>query len=454
MLETREDAAEDNAGRGSGGQPSEVPFISLHEVTIPRDRDRTIPVADSRGRGERVGFVNDDGADGPRVMKRIRALLATNPLVVDTGIALVLAVLSVLAYASGSFPIGQPAPIAVTLLLLETLPLALRRRFPLVVFLIVVGATAVHIALVPAGEELPGGLPVLVALYTVGESLNRRTSLSLLMLTGLTVAGLMLAKGPMPDVIQPLIQSLLVIGVAWLLGDAAGIRGLYTAAVEERASMLERERTERARMAVLEERERIARELHDAVAHHVSVVVIQAGAGLRALDSRPEDARAALDAIDASGRQALTDMRRMLAMLAETTDEPLPGLDRLGDLLEQVRAAGLSVELSIHGRRPALLPELEASAYRIIQESLTNSLKHAGGGGRAHVTIRYEPTAVSVSVDDQRGAGVAAPVEPAHPGRGLTGMRERVALFRGTFAAEPTATGFRVSAEHPLGDAK
>jgi signal transduction histidine kinase len=322
------------------------------------------------------------------------------------------------------------------------------------VFLVIFGASAVHIALVPAGEDLPGGLPILVALYTVGERLERRTSLVLLGLTCAGVALLMIARAPMPAGLQALIQTVVVCGVAWLVGDAARIRRLYTAAVEERAGLLERERSERARMAVLEERERIARELHDAVAHHVSVVVIQAGAGLRALDTRPENTRTALEAVDASGRQALTDMRRMITMLGDQADGPMPGLDRLGHLLEQVRAAGLAVELSVDGKRPpALQPELEASAYRIIQESLTNSLKHAGGGGRARVTVRYEPTAVSISIDDERGADVAPPVEPPHDGRGLVGMRERVALFRGTFSAGPTATGFHVSAELPLGDA-
>ncbi len=167
---------------------------------------------------------------------------------------------------------------------------------------------------------------------------------------------------------------------------------------------------------------------------------------------RTEDARAAFEAVDASGCRALADMRRMLEMLGEETDEPTPGLDRLGDLLEEVRSAGLAVELSIQGERPVLEPELETSAYRIIQESLTNSLKHAGGSGRAHVTVRYEPAAVSVSIDDERGADVAPPVEPAHDGRGLVGMRERVALFRGTFSAGPTPTGFRVRAELPIGD--
>ena len=183
------------------------------------------------------------------------------------------------------------------------------------------------------------------------------------------------------------------------------------------------------------------------------MLVILAGGGLRALEGRPADARKALESINESGREALTDMRRMLAMLGDQTDEPMPGLDRLGDLLEQVRAAGLAVELSITGARPKLDVGLEASAYRIIQESLTNSLKHAGGGGRAHVTIRYEPTALHLSIDDERGPEARPSVEPAHDGRGLVGMRERVALFRGTFTAEPTPRGFRVSALLPIAEA-
>lgn len=385
-------------------------------------------------------------------MNRIRALLSSNPMVVDGAIAAGLAALSMLAFVGGSDDVGGSGAVTAALLLLESLPLAWRRRFPVAVLLIVVGATIVHLVIVPEGESLRGGLGVLVALYTIGERLQRRTSVALAVLTGTIVAIIFVAKEPIPPALQALIQTEVVFGVAWLVGDGARIRRLYTRAVEERASLLERERTERARTAVLEERERIARELHDAVAHHVSVIVIQAGGGLRALEKRPEDARTALEAVDASGRQALTDMRRMLAMLGDGGDEPLPGLDRLGDLLEQVRAAGLAVELSIEGERRKLDAGLEASAYRIIQEGLTNSLKHAGGGGRAHVNIRYEPAALHLSIDDERGPEAAPNVEPAHEGRGLAGMRERVALFRGSFAAEPTSEGFRVSALLPIGE--
>jgi signal transduction histidine kinase len=180
------------------------------------------------------------------------------------------------------------------------------------------------------------------------------------------------------------------------------------------------------------------------------VIVIQAGGALRALDQRPAEARTALEAIDQTGRLALTDMRRMLGILGEgETQEPMPGLDRLGDLLEQVRSAGLSVELSILGDRRPLDPGLELSAYRIIQEGLTNSLKHAGGG-RARVAVVYRSGALEISIDDEGGPERTEPIEPAHDGRGLVGMRERVAMFRGTFAAEATATGFRILARLPV----
>jgi signal transduction histidine kinase len=308
---------------------------------------------------------------------------------------------------------------------------------------VVVGATVVHILLIPSGAELRAGLGVLVALYTVGERVQRRVGMAITLLTGAVIAVLLIGRTPLAQVLQSLIQTELIFGVAWLLGDATRIRRLYTRS-------LERDREEQARRAVVEERGRIARELHDAVAHHVSVVVIQAGAAQRALDGRTDDARTALTAIGTSGRQALTDMRRMLDLLGEReADAPMPGLDRLGDLLEQVRAAGLAVELSVHGERRPLDPGLELSAYRIIQEALTNSLKHAGGG-RARVTVRYAPTELEITVDDERGAEATTPVEPEHDGRGLLGMRERVALFRGRFAAEPTATGFSVSARLPL----
>jgi signal transduction histidine kinase len=369
---------------------------------------------------------------------------------VDVAVALGLAGLSFLPYVSGAANLGTTGPITVALLLLQSLPLIVRRRAPLAVLLIVVSATVVQIALLPAGQELLAGLGLLVAVYTVGERLDRSTSLGLTALTGAMVGALLIGRGGLPDVLQSLIQTELVLVVAWLVGDAARIRRLYTENLVEHARLVESEREERTRRAVLEERERIARELHDVVAHHVSVIVIQAGGGLSALERRPEEARSALESIASTGRQALTEMRRMLGVLGEGEPAgPMPGLDLLDELIGQVRAAGLAVDLSVEGERRRLDPGLELSAYRIIQEALTNSLKHAGGG-RARVTVTYEPGALVISVDDERGPGPAPALEAVHAGRGLVGMRERAAMLRGSLDAEPTPAGFRVVARLPI----
>lgn len=383
----------------------------------------------------------------------IRGALA-NPYLVDGAIALGLTVLSFVAYVGGAPDIGPPGPLTAALLLLQSLPLVYRRRFPLPVILIILGATAVHIAIVAEGAELRAGLGVLVALYTAGERLERRLSIAILVAMMAIVAVQLLAREGVPTILQGLIQTELVFGVAWLLGIASRMRGVYTRTLEEQTRLLAREREERAFRAVLEERERIARELHDAVTHHVSVIVIQAGGALRALERRPHEARAALEAIDATSRQALMDMRRMLGILGDhdaRAQEPMPGLDRLGDLIEQVGSAGLAVELSVQGQPRPLDPGLELSAYRIIQEGLTNSMKHAGGG-RARVVVRYGTDALELTIDDERGSVGGDPVEQAHTGRGLLGMRERVAMFRGTLEAGPTAAGFRVTAHLPLGE--
>ena len=247
-----------------------------------------------------------------------------------------------------------------------------------------------------------------------------------------------------------LIQTELILLVAWLLGDATRIRRLYAGTLEERAQRLERERDEQAERAVRDERERIARELHDVVTHHVSVIVIQAGGALRVIDKRPDEARTALEAIATTGRLALTDMRRMLGILGEQeASDPTPGLDRLDELLDQLRSAGLDVELVVEGDQRPLDPGLAVSAYRIIQEALTNSLKHAGGG-HARVVVRYAVDALEITIADERGPGTPTTVEPPHEGRGLIGMRERATMLRGTLVAHPTATGFLVTAHLPI----
>jgi signal transduction histidine kinase len=209
----------------------------------------------------------------------------------------------------------------------------------------------------------------------------------------------------------------------------------------------EQERVERERSAVAAERTRIARELHDIVTHNVSVMVVQAAAGNDVFATRPERAREALQAVEETGRRALGELRRLLDVEAGDGALPQPGLARVGDLVQQVRRTGLPVELVVEGTARELPEGVDLSAYRIVQEALTNTLRHAYAS-RATVRIRHVPGTVEIEVDDD---GVGAPAT-ATGGRGLVGMRERVALFGGELTAGGRPEGgFRVHARVPVG---
>jgi signal transduction histidine kinase len=209
---------------------------------------------------------------------------------------------------------------------------------------------------------------------------------------------------------------------------------------DRRLQLAQRERDVAAREAVVEERARIARELHDAIAHNVSMMVVQAGAERRVLEPSNDATRDVLETIEKIGRGALTEMRRMVGMLRSDAPGPLapqPGLDDLTTLVGQVREAGLPVELRVEGERRALPVGIELSAYRIVQEALTNALKHAGGA-HAIVNVRYGADSLELEIVDD-GPGVSAPVSGG--GHGLVGMRERVALYGGRLDAGRSATG-------------
>jgi signal transduction histidine kinase len=227
--------------------------------------------------------------------------------------------------------------------------------------------------------------------------------------------------------------------VRWVLGDR-----------DRRLLLAERERDLAAREAVVEERARIARELHDAIAHNVSMMVVQAGAERRVLDEHRGSTHETLQTIEHIGRSALTEMRRLVGMLRSDSDNPLapqPGLDDLPLLVGQVRDAGLPVELTVEGDARQLPVGLELSAYRIVQEALTNALKHAGNA-HAAVHVRYGPDSLELEIIDD-GPGTTAPV--ASGGHGLVGMRERVALYGGEFAVgRRPAGGFAVRVLLPV----
>jgi signal transduction histidine kinase len=240
-------------------------------------------------------------------------------------------------------------------------------------------------------------------------------------------------------------------GGAWGLGRALRSRVLHAAQLEDRTVELEQEREENARAAVAEERARIARELHDVVAHSVSLMLVQTGVARRRIrHDRPEESEL-LHEVEEIGRGALAEMRRLLGILRASEDElslaPQPGVARLPALVEQARAAGVSVELRVEGEELSLPPGLDLAAYRVVQEALTNVRKHAGAAA-AEVVLRYQPGALELEVtDDGRDAAAA----DDGSGHGLVGMRERVSLYGGTFhAGRQEEGGFRIHAVLPL----
>jgi signal transduction histidine kinase len=359
----------------------------------------------------------------------------------------------------------DPDILANALALAMTIPIAFRRRWPVPVLAITVLAT---ILATLTGPSSGVGLAVLIAMYSVAAHADRRQSLAALTLTMIAVAvvvTLVLASSDpgLPPAIYPigLVLVWIIVGAVWLLGDLVRSRGEAVEELRQRNAELEAEREENARLAVADERARIARELHDAVAHSLSVMVVQAGAARRALETAEpggevaaERARGALATIEATGRDTLGEMRRVVGALRPTGEEPYepqPSLDELDRLLTTVREAGLPVELVVEGEARAVPRSVDLSAYRVVQESLTNTLKHAHAAS-ARVRLQYGSDALDVEVtDDGRGAA-ARLLEAPHRGYGLAGMRERVAMVGGEIVAQPGPSGgFVVRARLPLG---
>jgi signal transduction histidine kinase len=244
--------------------------------------------------------------------------------------------------------------------------------------------------------------------------------------------------------------SFVLLGAAYLAGREIATRQKELNQQHERAGKLEREREESVKAAAEAERRHIARELHDVVAHSVSVMVVQAGAARKVLDDKPEAARESLLAVEASGHEAMAELRRLLGVLGMNGSEaplaPQPAIGSLDPLIARVREAGLPVALRVEGERSSIPPGVDVAAYRIVQEALTNALKYAGGAP-TEVVVRYLPDAVELEVLDE--GVVATPADGV--GRGLIGMRERVALFGGTIEAGKRAEGgYAVRARFPL----
>ncbi len=373
--------------------------------------------------------------------------------VVDGALGVALAVLALATYEQTGFATGDdPAELtllSVSLLLAMTLPLTFRRRNPGAVVLIVGGA-GVALPVLDLDSSLFAVFGILVAIHTMAAYGDRRDSLVTAAITALALA-IVTVTGDL-SLLETATQYL-VFGVVWISGETIRVRRAYAVEMEERARLAEADREARAHRAVAEERARIARELHDVVAHEVSVIVVQAGAARRVLADHPDQAEEALAAIETSGRDALTEMRRLLGVLRHDDDaamlRPQPGLGRLNALVDQMAEAGLPVAVEIDGEPRDLPAGIDLSAYRIVQEALTNSLKHAGPAAHARVRLGFGDDRLSIEVsDDGRGGAVRSLGNGS--GHGLLGMQERVALFGGDLAAGPRiGGGYRVAAVIP-----
>jgi signal transduction histidine kinase len=381
-----------------------------------------------------------------------RRLAAAGPWVFDGLLAVAAAGFGVAALAP-VLPLspGQPhAGAAYALLLAHSLPIALRRRFPVQVL-----GCGLATGLAFASLRLnlvPLGLGILIYVYSVAALRPRRVSLAGLAATEAMLVLVFLVRPRALGDRSTLLVDGVMVAAAWLLGDGTRRRQEAVATARERAAELERAREELARRAVVEERLRIARELHDVVAHSMSIIAVQSGVGAHVLDSQPEEARKALAAVEATSRQALAEMRRLLGVLRQEAEPsgslaPSPGLAEVDALAADVARAGARVEVRIEGTRPELPLGLDLSAYRIVQEALTNVVRHAGPA-TARVRIRYAPDIVDIEVvDDGRGTGTGRA-----DGHGIAGMRERAALYGGSLDVGPLpGGGFRVAARLPVG---
>jgi signal transduction histidine kinase len=369
-------------------------------------------------------------------------LRRVDPLIWDSLLAAAIAIGSVVGAVVGEHASGDPArgpvgPQAYLLLVGGSAVLAVRRRWPIAVLVAVSGAS-IALAFVNGAFDLV--FPVALATYTAAAHVDRERFVRLSLPISIvgTVAALVVAY-PGTNWVEVLISATFAAGLPMLFGRIGFNR--------RRRIDVDRERA--ARDAVVEERARIARELHDVVAHAMSVMVVQAGAARSVLDDDPAAARAAIGRIESTGRDGLTEMRRLIGILkadgADADRAPQPGLGQLESLLETVRGAGVPVEAVTEGEPRPIPTGLDLVAYRIVQEALTNVMKHAGRAS-ARVLLRWGDAALDVEVsDDGRGPFVAT-----DGGLGLLGMRERVALYGGTIRTGPRpGGGFTVHAHMP-----
>ncbi|QFZ75015.1 sensor histidine kinase [Streptomyces fagopyri] len=397
-------------------------------------------------------------------MQRLYDFLRRHPTWVDGFWAVVLLGISAvsLTNVNGAAHHHGSLATALPIALVLSVVVALRRRMP--EKMLVVAAAMGLAQLILDVEVVPADFAMLVIIYTVAAD-GARWASRFALIGGLCAATLSQIRWPQTDssslgnVLIAAFQTV-PFALAWVLGDSIRTRRAYLAQLEERAARLEKEREAQAKVAVAAERARIARELHDVVAHNVSVMVVQADGAAYVMDAAPEQARKALETISGTGRQALAEMRRLLGVLRTGEHQevgeyvPQPDVEQLDDLIEQCRTSGLPVDFKVEGTPRPLPSGVELTAYRIVQEALTNTRKHGGPNTGASVRLVYFDDGLGLLVEDD---GKGAPHELYEEGgadgqgHGLIGMRERVGMVGGTLDAGPRpGGGFRISALLPL----
>ncbi|MES4902666.1 MULTISPECIES: sensor histidine kinase [unclassified Streptomyces] len=400
-------------------------------------------------------------------MQRLYDFLRRHPTGVDSFWAVLLFGFSLLWIVKAHMH-EVPRAAAVPIVLALCAAVALRRRAPEKMLILVTACGVAQVAL--NVDQNPADFAMLVVVYTVAAE-GKRWASRFALVAALAAPIIATLRWPGPDhpgsaertwwgaAIATVFMTIPFV-LAWVLGDSIRTRRAYYAQLEERAARLEKEREAQAKVAVAAERARIARELHDVVAHNVSVMVVQADGAAYVMDAAPDQARQALETISGTGRQALAEMRRLLGVLrsgAPSDDSdyvPQPDVEQIDDLVEQVRGAGLPVDFKIVGSPRPLPSGVELTAYRIVQEALTNTRKHGGPDVGASVRLTYFDDGLGLLVeDDGRGARQEMYEDGGADGQGhgLIGMRERVGMVGGTLDAGPRpGGGFRISALLPL----
>jgi len=392
-------------------------------------------------------------------LQRARRHLKAHPLVLD--VALAAAVLACMLAASFVDPHGKhgggwtarnPGALSLVLMVLGAAAIVFRRRAPMKVLAFT--GTASVVESVTADPRAPVAMSAVIALYTVASTTDRPTTWRVGLLTMTVLTGSAMLAGPLPWYAQENLGIFAWTGMAATAGDAVRSRRAFVDAIRERAERAERTREEEARRRVAEERLRIARDLHDVVAHHIALVNVQAGVAAHVMDKRPDQAKEALAHVREASRSALNELRATVGLLRQSGDpeaptEPAPGLHRLAELVGTFHNAGLQVEVARADQGTTLPAAIDLAAYRVIQEALTNVQKHAGTEAKAEVSVVRVGPNIEITVLDNGPGQDDGPEEGG--GHGLLGMRERVTAVGGDCTAGPRyGGGFRVHAILPV----